>query len=108
MIDCSLLQLPEIEDASPVLRGTDQNASSNVVAPTNLSCRQVRDLSKWLEPIRDIKLRSSSTKNKENVASADKGSAVTQISIEQIPDLIFYISHRLGDFGSRFVLDAPG
>ncbi|XP_075245575.1 protein virilizer homolog isoform X3 [Convolutriloba macropyga] len=105
-----LLQLHEIEDATPIL-GTNESMNSNDALKSCLSgvsVRKMREFCKWLEPIRDLKVAVENNVLSKTSKGEENARELKQIGAEHIEYLVYYMKHRLEEFGGRFVLEAPG
>ena len=111
-----LLQLPEVEEAPPILgwtescRGKEEGARSCL---DGISCHRMRELCKWLEPMRDVQIAlkhaaATSQKKMKKEEEEESLKQLTEIGIAHVEQLVYFMKHRLEQFGARFVLEAPG
>ena len=70
--------------------------------------RKMREFCKWLEPIRDLKVAVENNVLSKTSKGEENARELKQIGAEHIEYLVYYMKHRLEEFGGRFVLEAPG
>ena len=59
-------------------------------------------LSKQLQLVNNMK------KEEDEEEDEEKLNQLTEIGIGQVEQLVYFMKHRLDQFGARFVLEAPG